>query len=161
MKTKYTITKEKSKKIYLERLKIMDIFYFVLANILYFSMTFELIKYNIGAFVILYCIYILLFLFILWIFNHLFTNIMLKFQEKENPYGTFLLEIKDDKLLWGTKKEKIEIDLKELKKLHLGKKSVDLYVNKNGKTTCFVFYKEYFIKNDFETFKSKLEDYKK
>lgn len=157
MKTKYIVTREKSKKVYLERLKTMDIFYFILANILYFTMTFELIKYNIGAVLLLYIIYILLFLLILWIFNHFFTSIMLKFQDKNNPYGSFLLELKDDKLLWGTKKEKLEIDLKTILKLSLRKKNVDLYVLENGKKTCFVFYQEYFNKvEDFETFKNKL-----
>lgn len=162
MKTKYNFTRENSKKVYLDRLKKMDILYFILANILYFTMTFELMRYNLWIVFLFYILYILIFLLILWGFNHLFTSIMLKFQDKENPYGSFLLEIKEDKLLWGTKKEKLEIDLKTISKLHLGKKNVDLYVKENGKLTCFAFYQEYFSKTeDFEKFKNKLEPYQK
>lgn len=160
MKTKYVVTKENYKKLYLRRLRGMDIFYFVLATLLYLAMTYKIIRYNLPVMLILYLIYVGVFLFIIFLFNRIYASIMMKFQEKSgNPYGEFLLEIKDGHLLWGTKKDKMDLNLDQLLKVKCKGKSVDLYILEKGKTTCYSFQKEFFVNQDFEEFKKQFEPF--
>lgn len=139
MKFEYQMDQKDEKTFYLEKHKKTNRIYILFFTTAYFILLFSFTKNNFFLSITIYIIFVILLYLLLYITNLLFTNLQLKFQNK-NDYLTYTFILNEKGITQKYQSTKIEIEWKDVKKIVLGKKYSIVYSKKNN--IAFLFRKE-------------------
>ncbi|MEG0825945.1 MAG: hypothetical protein RR404_00590 [Bacilli bacterium] len=142
MNFKYNITKENFKRMYNKELKNVNIFYIILASIIFFILLQDIIKYNFLFVFIIYILFITVLIFLIIFISQIYVNILIKLTNKKvsNNYGVFDVTINDTGITSKNLESKMKINWKEIKKINVTKNKISIIYGNKTKMV-FTIYK--------------------
>ncbi len=162
MNFKYIKTRDDTKKGLSARNKKINLIYLIIATVIYFCLTKNIISNNFWLVIIIFIFYLLGLLFLFWLIDTLFVYVLLKINDKvtNKAYGLFECKVNKDGFVLTNGDNIFETKWDEIKRIMI-KDNIITIIIKNKKYGL-VFEKQYFEKeSDFDRLKEKINQYKK
>lgn len=159
MNFKYNLSKKNYKKIIYENNSKTNLIYIILMALFYLIITAKLLLYNTLVVFIGYAIYMIIILLILFILNKIFTNVVVKLNEKNLniKYGVYECKLDDDGINEQIDDFQYTIKFDDIRKIKSKKNALIIYLK--NRSMALVFKKDLFEEKDaFDKLEKKLKE---